>query len=110
MKVLFLGEPLIIDFIPRIYPETADVLTLSMRNESSNVELTPTITHTTTTRTEITLTSQPTDFKTRSKYEIEVKNGSKTIYRGKVLILESGTDIQNYEYQSQSDAKFGYKE
>ena len=80
MKVLFLGEPLIINFISRIDLLNTDDLTLEMRLESSisnGVVINPLITQSpanTERKTyEITLDSQPTEFETRQKYEIEIK-------------------------------------
>lgn len=117
MKVLFLGETLTIDFISRIDLLNTDDLTMSMRLESSinngvviNPSITQSPTNTSTKTYVITLDSQPTEFKIRQKYEIEIKKGSETAYRGKVLILESGTNVQNYKYQSQSNARFEVKE
>jgi hypothetical protein len=57
----------------------------------------------------IKILSQPSDFESQNKYEIELKNGLNVIYRGKLLILEQGTNIQNYEYGSQTKTRFDYK-
>lgn len=110
MKVLFLDTPLIFYFIPRIYPVITDTLTLKLRNESSNVEITPAVTFTISEKLEITITAQPTDFAIQNKYEVELKNGEDVIYRGKFIILAEDTDVQNYEYNTQPNAKFDYKE
>ncbi len=110
MKVLFIDAPLIFYLIPRVYPLITDTLTLNLRNESSNATITPAVTFVINEKLEITITVQPTDFKTQNKYEIELKNGTDVIYRGKIIILAQGTDVQNYEYSSQPNAKFGYKQ
>lgn len=109
MKVLFLSEVLIFSAIPINYPLETDNITLSLRNEQTDVIITPEITFTVTDKLNITITAQPADFKTQNKYEVNIKNGSDLIYLGRMIILESGTDVQNYKYSTQSNGKFGYK-
>jgi hypothetical protein len=109
MKVLFLTEPLVFSFIPRVYPNLVDTLSVTMRNVMSDVLLTPTLTFTVSDKVYITLDSQPSDFKSRNKYEIAITNGTALIYKGECIILDSGTDIQNYEYNTQTNARFDYK-
>jgi len=109
MKVLFLDAALDLYLIPRVYPLLTDTLTLTLRNESSNETITPAVTFVLGEKLKVTITTQPTDFKTQNKYELELKNGTSVIYRGKIIILAQGTDVQNYEYSSQPNAKYGYK-
>lgn len=110
MKVLFLTEDLTFYIIPRVYPELADTLTLSLRNEFTDEIITPLVSFQTLSgQLAVKITQQPADFKTQNKYEVILKNGSNVIYLGKILILESGTDVQNYEYNTQSNARFDYK-
>lgn len=110
MKVLFLTETLIFSVIPRLYPKTTDVLTLSLRNEQTDIIITPEITFTVTDKLNITITNQPDDFKSQFKYEINIKNGSDLIYLGRMIVLDSGTDVQNYENSTQSNGRFNYKQ
>ena len=109
MKVLFLNNPLVFSLIPRKYPVVTDILTLNLRNESSNLTITPVVSFTVNDKLNITITTQPQDFKTQNKYEVTLLNGEEIIYKGKLIIVESGTDIQNYNYGSQSTSKFTYK-
>jgi hypothetical protein len=109
MKVLFLTEALIFSVIPRSYPLITDTITLSLRNEMTDETITPAITFTVTDKLNITITAQPVDFKTQNKYEVNIKKGTDIIYLGKMIILESGTDVQNYENSTQTNEKFGYK-
>ncbi len=109
MKVLFLDAVLDFYVILREYPLITDTLTLNLRNESSNVSISPAVTFEIEERLKVTITAQPSDFKTQNKYEIELKNGSLTIYRGKIIILAQGTDVQNYEYNSQPNQRYDYK-
>lgn len=110
MKVLFLTEALTFSLIPRDYPLLTDVLTLTLRNAQTGVIITPDITFTVTDKLNITLTAQPADFKTQNKYELTLKNGADLIYLGKAIVLEAGTDVQNYENSTQSNERFGYKQ
>jgi hypothetical protein len=109
MKILFFNDPLVFKCIPRIYPNVADVLVLTLRNEMNNLEITPDFTFTVGEFLEVTITTQPTDFKIQNKYEITLKNGTEIIYKGKTLILKSGTSVQNYEYKTQNDEYFRFK-
>ena len=109
MKVLFLLEPLKFSLIPRKYPIISDTLTLNLRNEITGVVINPAITFIVSDKLNITLTSQPLDFKTQNKYEVTILNGSQIIYKGKLIVLESGTDVQNYNYASQTTSKYSFK-
>ena len=136
MKVLFLQTPLTFKLIPRQYPKSTDVLTLILRNEYTNLFLVPKIrftvddkvsieiidlSQTTIDLALITIDSNlvlgdpinnlefPADFKTQNKYEVTLLNDNKIIYKGKMIVLEAGTDIQNYNYGSQTTSRFQYK-
>ena len=109
MKVLFLLEALKFSLIPRKYPIISDVLTLNLRNETTGVVINPAITFTVTDKLNITITAQPLDFKTQNKYEVTILKGSEIIYKGKLIVLESGTDVQNYNYGSQTTSKYSFK-
>jgi hypothetical protein len=136
MKVLFLQTPLMFSLIPRHYPKETDVLTLVLRNEYTNEFLIPKITfsvdekltielidlsQSTIDLANITIDSLlvlgdpinnlefPADFKTQNKYEITLLNANEIIYKGKLIVLEAGTDIQNYDYGSQTTSRFQYK-
>jgi hypothetical protein len=109
MKVLFLTEDLVFSMVPRVYPEVGDDVTLSLRNEMTDTVIGPGITFTVTDKLNITLTAQPDDFKSQNKYEVTVKNGGDLIYLGKLIVLDTGTDVQNYENSTQANERFGYK-
>lgn len=110
MKVLFLGQSLVLKLIPRTFPTLIDTLLLNLVNENSGLVITPEITFVITDKLEVTIVNEPTDFKTQNKYSIELKNGSDIIYLGKLITLENGTNVQNYEYGSQTNARFKFKE
>jgi len=110
MKVLFLGQSLVLKLIPRTFPSLIDTLLLNLVNENSGLVITPEITFVITDKLEVTITTEPADFKTQNKYSIELKNGSEIIYLGKLITLENGTSVQNYEYGSQTNARFKFKE
>lgn len=109
MKVLFLNSPLTLSIIPRIYPLESDVLTISFRNEMSNIEFNPDFTFSVDDYLKITLNSQPSNFKSANKYVVMIKNGNEIIYLGKVITLNEGTDVQNYEYKMQTNGRYSYK-
>lgn len=109
MKVLFLTEALEFSLIPRKYPIISDDLTLDLRNETTGTVISPAITFSVTEKLNITITEQPLDFKTQNKYEITISSDSEIIYKGKLIVLDSGTDVQNYNYGSQTTSKYSFK-
>lgn len=108
MKVLFLNETLIFSCIPRKY--TIENLSLTLRNELTDVVITPTVTHTIDNKLNITITTQPADFAIQNKYEFTLKDGDYLLYCGKLIVLKKDTDVQNYEYNTQKDEYFKFKE
>lgn len=109
MKVLLLETPLIFSIIPRKYPSIMDVLTLNLRNENTDEIISPEITFSVNERLDIMLTTTPLDFKTQNKYEVTLLRGSEIIYKGKLIVLEKGTDVQNYTYASQTTSQYSFK-
>ena len=109
MKVLFLDEELVLKLVPRVFPSLNDEFVLTFRNENTGVVINPSYTFEITDKLEITLPTQPTDFAIQNKYDIEIQLDNEIIYLGKAIVLESGTNIQNYEYGSQSTSRFKFK-
>ncbi len=109
MKVLFLNDELVLKLVPRVFPSLNDEFSLVLRNENTGVVINPSYTFEITDKLEITLSTQPTDFALQNKYDIEIVNNDEIIYLGKLIVLESGTNIQNYEYGSQSTSRFKFK-
>jgi len=107
MKVLFLDKPLIFDVVPRQYPSEIDTLTLTLRKEMTSEVLTPDFTFTVGQKLRLIITDQPEVFKVGDKYEIEIKNNIDVIYLGKLIIVNSDTDVQNFEYTTQN-GRFTY--
>jgi hypothetical protein len=108
MKVLFLNTPLVFSLIPRIYPLESDILTLTLRKETGSTILNPAFTFTVGQKLEITITTQPAQFKILDKFEFELKKGNDVIYLGRIQILKEGTNIQNFNYAEQNE-RFTYK-
>lgn len=108
MKVLFLNQPLTFSCIPRNY--TIESLSLTLRNELTDVEISPEITYTIDNKLNITITTEPTDFAIQNKYEFTLKDGDYLLYCGKLIVLKQDTDVQNYEYNTQKDEYFQFKE
>ena len=107
MKVLILNSVLRFALIPRKYTKNSQNFSLHLRNEMTGLEFTANCKYLIQEKIYVTILEQPTDFKFRNKYEIELKNGTETLYLGKLIILEQGTDIQNYNY---GNSKFSFRE
>lgn len=108
MKVLFLNEPLLFSCIPRKY--TITNLSLTLRNELTDLIIEPNINYSIDNKLNILISEQPTDFAIQNKYEITLKDGDYLLYCGKLIVLKQDTDVQNYEYNTQKDEYFQFKE
>ncbi len=108
MKILFENK-LILSFVPREIPIESEINVI-LRNEMTNVLIDEKYTYS-LVRGKVFLTINPnSDFTAKNKYEVEVKELDKTIYRGKVIYLEEGTDIQNYNQRTQTNKIYAYTE
>lgn len=100
MKVVTQAIP-IISFVPRLYPLLSDTLTLAFEDGfiipfsfvlDKNMVV-------------ITLEST-SDFIQRGNYSFTVFLGTEIIYKGKIIFLKNGTDVQNYTNQSQDNKRW----
>jgi len=108
MKILFENK-LILSFVPREIPTESEIDVI-LRNEMTNVLIDEKYTYS-LVKGKVFLTINPnSDFTAKNKYEVEVKELGKTIYRGKVIYLEEGTDIQNYNQRTQTNKIYAYTE
>lgn len=98
MKVLFLDTIYNITLIPKIKITETDVIYVNLRNE---------FTKTTTYLVDFTfeidgnylkimLNSLPNGTKHKDKFEFNVNLGQESVYIGKILVLNNGTNVQNY--------------
>ena len=110
MKVLFLDTPLVFSVVPRVYPLISDTLSLHLRNEMSNEVINADIEFTINDYLNVTIVNKPTDFAIQNKYEVIIYNETTIIYIGKLIVLKEGTDVQNYEYKTQNNEYFKFKE
>ena len=106
MKILFKDTTLIFSFVPRIFPLISDNLTVQLKNEMSNESFTVPNSF---TINEFVIMTLVYDFKIQDKFEMTIKNGSKIIFKDKILILKEGTDVQNYEYNTQKNEYYKFK-
>lgn len=109
MKILFLNTPLIFKLIPRNYNFDISDVILKLRNETTDVEIIPIITCVKNEFLEITIETQPSDFKIQNTYQISVLENDNILYLGKLKILKQGTNTQNYQQQTQNDKYFKFK-
>ena len=92
-------DPYTFSFVPLKYPQISDYLTIELRNEISNLVITDTCNWIENLgRISLTIPSPQADFETGNKYSFVVKNGTDSIFYGKLTVLDNGTDIQNFEY------------
>lgn len=110
MKVLFLDNPLVFKCVPRKYPLLSDNLTITLRNEMNDLSFDVRNSFTLDEYLNVTILDQPTDFAIQNKYELSIRNNDRVIYNGKILILKKDTDVQDYEYKTQNNEYFRFKE
>lgn len=100
MKVVTTAVP-IIKIVPRLYPNTGDVLVLELETgqtididwvKSNNL-------------LEITL-NDLAQFEQRGNYSFTISNSDVVIYKGKIIFLKNNTDVQNYTNQSQDNKRW----
>jgi hypothetical protein len=112
MKVIKINEIEQFNCVPRNYPSVSDELTVTLINEMTNEPINLSFTFSISDAyLTIIVNEIPNDFKSGEKYSITIKNITKNnyiIYLGKLMIVDENTDIQNYEYQSQSNSRFNY--
>lgn len=100
MKVVSQGNP-VLKLVPRYYPLVNDVLTLEFEN-GINVPFNWVL-----SKNLIVITLTDTSLlKQRENYSFTFLMGTKIIYKGKMIFLKNGTDIQNYTNNSQDNKRW----
>lgn len=86
---------------PRLYPNTGDTLILELETgqildiywiKDNNL-------------LEITV-NDLTKFEQRGNYSFTISNAGVVIYKGKIIYLKNGTDVQNYSNNSQDNKRW----
>lgn len=109
MKVLKLNTPFEISAVVRTAPAQSDTLVLTVLNEFNQISFNYTLTWVVNNdRIEFTLPNTNPDLKAGNKYEIYINNTTTEdiIYRGKMIVVNENTDIQNYTPSKQVTQRF----
>jgi uncharacterized membrane protein len=109
MKVILLDSQYSFSCVPRITPLLSDTIVLTLRNELTDEIITPEINFTVGQKLNVNILDNFEFFKEKNKYEISIKLGSVILYKGKLIALDQNTNIQDYEYGSQTTKRFDYK-
>ena len=108
MKVITLDDPRIY-LVPRVYPDLTDTLKITVVNEETGeaFEEEPIWT---IEKNLIKIAVLETNLLSPlANYEFSITNvtvNNSLIYKGKFVLLENGTDIQNFEPQTQDTARW----
>lgn len=99
MKVVTESVP-VIKFVPRIYPVPEDTIIITFEDSlvipfSWVVE-----------KNIVIITLDNTNLVQRGNYSFSVLIGAEIIYKGKIIFLKDGTDVQNYTNQSQDNKRW----
>lgn len=92
---------------PRVMPATTDTLSVTLRNELTNVEVNSSFDWGILGGL-FRLYLLDTYYKVGDKYELNVFNGSNNIIKEKVLIVAPDQDIQNYTHTTITTNKITY--
>lgn len=111
MKVIKLDTPFELSAVVRIAPSLGDIIDFKSRNEATNLEADFNINWEYSrgrllfTLPEIT---QGVAYFAGDKHEITITNTttSEVIYRGKMIVVNELTDIQNYTPSTQTQQRF----
>jgi hypothetical protein len=99
MKILYLDTQYIFKFIPRIEILQNDALIVDLKNEYTK-ELTEKVNNGFTidgNYVRIRLDETEINAKHRDKFELSITKNNEVVYLGKILVVNEGTDIQNYK-------------
>lgn len=100
MKVVTQAIP-IIKFSPRFYPASLDVLVFTLDN-GAVIPFTWTV-----EKNNIVATLETTaGFTQGSNYSFTITKGTDIVYKGKLIFLKDGTDVQNYTDKSQDTKRW----
>ena len=100
MKVVTAALP-IIELVPRFYPIIADTLTLTFENG-----LIIPFTFILDKNLLILTLTDTAQFKQRENYSFTLLKGTDILYKGKMIFLKNGTDVQNYTNNSQDNKRW----
>jgi len=100
MKVVTTAVP-IIKIVPRLYPNPTDELVLELETG----QIIPILWTQIKNILEITVTDISL-FEQRGNYSFTISNSGVVIYKGKIIFLKNGTDVQNYTNQSQDNKRW----
>ena len=112
MIVLELNTPFNVSVVPRIAPTLLDVINLVTINENTKFTFSYELDWTMVKgRLSFTLPDTNTDYKAGRKYEVTILNDttSQILYRGKLIVVKEGTNIQNYTPSTQTTQRFKTK-
>lgn len=105
MKVITLDEP-IIYLVPRVYPELTDDLTIEVVNEETGESFSEDPIWTIEKQLIKIAVLETNLLVPLANYEFTLKNGSTIIYKGKMMLVDNNTDIQNFDPQTQEDKRW----
>jgi len=100
MKVVTEAIP-IIKVVPRYYPTLSDDLLIEFENGMTNDFIW------TISKNLLIITFSDTSlFIQRENYPFTIFKGEDIIYKGKIIFLKNGTDVQNYTNNSQDNKRW----
>ena len=111
MLVVRLNSLVEVSAVPRIAPALSDTLKLTATNETTQIETIIYIEFYMYNGRLVFTFDIPIEFKAGNKYEVEINNENTNtiIYRGKMIVINETTDIQNYTPSTQQTQRFKVK-
>ena len=107
-KTQYISDYYNIKLVPRVLPVDGDILEVRLRNELTNLELTP-LNYFNYVDGWFNLYLKSDEISDESKYEIEILNNGELIYKGKCLSTTRDKEqIQNYTVVEKINNKLKY--
>jgi hypothetical protein len=106
MKIIKLNTDLKVVAIPRTMPPLGEVLNFKAINEFSQFEISLTVDWWRDKDRIVFILPINSNYKAANKYEISIRQGTTTIYEGKMLVVKEITDTQNYTPSKQRPQRF----
>lgn len=97
-----------IKLVPRVLPVDGDTLVVKLRNELTNLEITP-LNYFNYVDGWFNLYIKSSDITNETRFEIEIFNNDELIYKGKCLsTMKNSEEIQNYTVVEKVNNKLKY--
>lgn len=109
MKIFFLDCEPFFYCVPRKYPKVTDSIKLVLRDEQNSDEYLLDTEFIAAEKLRIKAIDVPDTFKAQQTFDLTLLISDEVIYKGRLIILDKDTDVQNFTYGTQNNAKYDFR-